>query len=385
MENNHSERKHSWLSPSGMQPIVDGCVGKPRMEKGLPDKSNPAAERGTRIHEFAERLFKEPILIQDRVPEPFEWDMEEYEEAKAYVEYVKKISATLPAPSLFYTELDVEVFPELEIRGHVDNALYNFSEGVLHICDLKTGTTKVNVLNNPQLLLYAEGTIKFLNEKAAWYNISEVMDVKKVVTHVFQYGTGYSAEYAYEEFCNQIQKIRSKAKEAFDIYNRESEVDITELKENKSCIWCKAKRNCPLMLKSIREKAQINLAQLEVISDESPQVTTLPSVEMLSDEQKIKIIKYKKMIEAFIEDVEVDLMDRLEKGEVIEGVTIKQGKEVREWLSPAVVEKELRDLGVKPYEEKLITITKAEKLLGKGKLEGLTQLKKQKSSLQLVK
>ena len=91
------------------------------------------------------------------------------------------------------------------------------------------------------------------------------------------------------------------------------------------------------------------------------------------------------MIEALIEDVELDLLDRLEKGEVIEGVTIKQGKEVREWGKVEEVSKALFEMGVDPYETKLITITKAEKVLGKGKLEGLTQLKKQKSSLQLVK
>lgn len=370
MENNHTERKHSWLSPSGMAPIMAGCVGKPRMEKGLPDRTNPAAERGTRIHEIAEKLFKQVTLPLS------ELDQEELEEAKAYYEYVNSIAA---GKHQIFTELDVEVFPEIEIRGHVDNIVWDAENKVLHVSDLKTGSTKVDVMNNPQLLSYAYGAYLKLPEL-----IKETVDVKEIVLHVFQYGTGYKVGYDTDELLNGIRLIRFKSENAYNIYNRESEPQLHELTENKSCIWCKAKRNCPVMLKSIREKAQINLAQLEVISDESPQVTTLPSVEMLSDEQKIKIIKYKKMIEALIEDVEFDLLDRLEKGEVIEGVTIKQGKEVREWLSPAIVEKELRDLGVKPYEEKLITITKAEKLLGKGKLEGLTQLKKQKNSLQLV-
>lgn len=379
-ENNHTDRKHSWLSPSGMAPIMAGCVGKPRMEKGLPDKSNLAAERGTRIHEIAEMLFKDTLADNNKV-----LDEEEVAEARAYFEYVLSISKSLSKTSLLYTELDVEVFPEFEIKGHVDNALYDFSDGTLHVIDLKTGATKVEVMNNPQLLLYAEGTIKFLKETASSYFIPDVIDVKKVVTHVFQYGTGYTAEYGYPEFFKRIQKIRFKAEGAYNIYNRETEPQLHELEENKYCIWCKAKRNCPVILKSIKEKAQVNLSMLEVITDESPHVTeTLPSVEMLTDEQKIKIIKYKKLIEAFIEDVETNLMERLEKGEVIEGVTLKQGKEVREWVEEDEVVAVLSEMGIRAYDQKLITITKAEKLLGKGKLEGLTQLKKQKNSLQLV-
>lgn len=373
MENNHTTRLHSWLSPSGMAPIMAGCVGKPRMEKGLPDRTNPAAERGTRIHEIAEMLFNGTLADNNKV-----LDEEEVAESKAYFEYVNSIAA---GKHQIFTELDVEVFPELQVRGHVDNVVWDDEEWILHVIDLKTGASKVDVMNNPQLLCYTYGVITSLH---ALCGVS-YDQVKKIVIHVFQYGTGYIVEYTPTELYQQITKIRFKVEGAYNIYNRETEPQFHELEENKYCIWCKAKRNCPVILKSIKEKAQVNLSMLEVITDESPQVSpALPTVELLSDEQKIKIIKYKKLIEALIEDVEEDLIDRLEKGEVIEGVALKQGKEVREWVSPAVVEKELRDLGVKPYEEKLITITKAEKLLGKGKLEGLTQLKKQKNSLQLV-
>lgn len=371
-ENNHTDRKHSWLSPSGMAPIMAGCVGKPRMEKGLPDRTNPAAERGTRIHEIAEKLFKQVTLPLS------ELDQEELEEAKAYYEYVNSIAA---GKHQIFTELDVEVFPELQIRGHVDNIVWDAENLILHVIDLKTGSNKVDVMNNPQLLSYSYGGYLKLPEL-----LGHNVDVKEIVLHVFQYGTGYKVGYDTDEILNAVNLIRTNATKAFEIYNRELEPGISELKENKSCIWCKAKRNCPVMLKSIREKAQINLAQLEVINAESPLVSpAFPTVELLSDEQKIKIIKYKKMIEALIEDVELDLLDRLEKGEVIEGVTIKQGKEVREWGKVEEVSKALFEMGVDPYETKLITITKAEKVLGKGKLEGLTQLKKQKSSLQLVK
>lgn len=80
------EKTHSWLSPSGLKPIVDGCVGKPFMEKDFPQRpAGEAALRGTRIHEIAERLLKGELLINSLYAE------DELEIAMSYVAYIHNL------------------------------------------------------------------------------------------------------------------------------------------------------------------------------------------------------------------------------------------------------------------------------------------------------
>ena len=57
---------HSPLSASSL-PRIALCPASYRMSIGIPNKSNPAAERGTRIHEMAELLGKgEEVITEDQ-------------------------------------------------------------------------------------------------------------------------------------------------------------------------------------------------------------------------------------------------------------------------------------------------------------------------------
>ena len=71
---------HSPLSASSL-PRIALCPASYRMSIGIPNKSNPAAERGTAIHEMAEKLWNDQEVITD--------DQEGLQWAKDYLDYVK--------------------------------------------------------------------------------------------------------------------------------------------------------------------------------------------------------------------------------------------------------------------------------------------------------
>lgn len=344
---NHSERKHSWLSPSGLKPIVDGCVAKPYLEKDFPERpAGAAAERGTKIHELAEKMLKGTLFNVSAYDEGM------VEVANGYVDYVKSILLTDANHQLF-TELKVNVLTDCDIAGTADTLIFFPSTGVLHIVDLKTGRYPVNVKENVQLIAYLAG---FIKDNCSTVSITEL------VFHIFQPGNPQPpwvipANTFFETWVDPIEK---KIWQSYHIYKEILELDYdNHTAINDGCIFCRAKSICPTFKEHLAKETLVLL-------DDYP--VTIPRVADLTVEQKVRIFQAKKLIETYLSEIEATLKEDLESGVDVPGLMITAGKTVRKWADDKdYVAKELAGLGVDPYRTDLITITEAEKRLGKRK------------------
>ena len=223
---------HSPLSASSL-PRIALCPASYRMSIGIPNKSNPAAERGTAIHEMAENLwFGKEVITDDE--EGLQW-------AHAYLDYVKGINGNILLEENL-TEPLKTVHPLLGGTG--DAIITNDKE--LHIVDLKTGRGVVKT-DSIQLKTYALG---------AWIKLGRP-DVT-IFTHIFQphYAQQLPAQYSIDEIYDFEIELAALAEKAEDPFQ-----DPTPGYEQ--CKYCPARITCP----SIKDKA-LEVAKNEFKAEE---------------------------------------------------------------------------------------------------------------------
>ena len=95
---------------------------------------------------------------------------------------------------------------------------------------------------------------------------------------------------------------------------------------------------------------------------------SLKSISKLTNNDKVDILKYKKLIINFLEDIEKDVCSELEKGRIIKDAKIVNRLGNRQWSKKGIkfIEETLKD---KAYIKKLITVTEAKSLLGNTDIE----------------
>lgn len=338
-------KTHSWLSPSGFKPILDGCYGKPYMEKDFPEgEPNQAAVRGTAIHEIADHILN---LIARNYST---YDQEHLEVAIGYTEYCKALCVGI---FKLYSERRVDVFKDLDIFGTGDCFIWLPEENVLHMVDLKTGRLWVGVVGNWQLIAYVYG---FMLEHP------EIVEKNpNVVFHIFQPGNSqepWAVPY-HTILEDYLPKMREASSIAYDIYHGRIELnDALHLRINDSCQYCRARGSCSALRNHINQTALIRL------EDDPFQI---PRVENLSREQRIAIFRASKLFKSYLQAVEDSLLAEVTQGECTE-LVLQPGRVVRSWNPDgAYVATELQKLGIDPIRKDLITITEAEKLLKKRK------------------
>lgn len=343
------EKTHSWLSPSGFKPIMAGCVGKPFMEKGMPErKAGVAAERGTLIHFVAEKMITKALIDLAL------FDSDVVEIAKGFVEYVEKIWQELDELRFHnvdvFVEYKVKVFPEYGIEGTSDTFIWSGS-GVLHCIDLKTGRIPVSVVENWQLIGYVHGFLRDFPQLVC----------REVIFHIYQPGNPqdpWAVSY-HDLITNYVPKLEKNCKEAYELYEEIVKLDVTHLSINSDCQYCRALGQCPAARKHLSNQA------LVLFDDSSIEI---PRVADLTIQQKVNIFKVKKLLLAYLEEVEVSLHQDLTASVDVPDLIIKPGKNVRKWSSnESYVVETLTELGLDPFRRNLITITEAEKLLKKKK------------------
>lgn len=344
---NHKERKHSWLSPSGLKPIVDGCIGKPFLEKEFPERpAGTAAEYGTAIHELAEKFLTQSLVDASA------YDSTQIEVATHYVEYVRAI-ASIEEEAQLFTEIRVDVFPEYEISGTSDSFIYLPASGTLHIVDLKTGRIPVFAEKNPQLIAYMKGFLSTLRDPVV---------INELVFHIVQPGNSQDPwTVPYHTFNDTyVVPLQSACKSAYEIYTGIREINhATDTRINDGCVYCRAQSKCTTFREHIKNETLVLL-------DDYP--ISIPRVEDLTPEQRVRVFKASKLITSYLENNEELIKKELAQGIDYPDLTLAAGKTVRKWASDTeYVAKNLSELGLEPYRQSLITITEAEKILKKKK------------------
>lgn len=282
--------KHAKLSASASDRWLV-CPGSIGLSMGLPETTNEAAEYGTKAHAVVEAMLKGL---------PYECDDEEMlKDCMAFVDYVRNIEGELHSEvKLDYSWVTCvdKINGEEDSFGTSDVVIV--SDGRLHIVDFKYGLGKVDVQNNSQLTLYALG---------AW---KKFFDTKpKATLHIYQPRIDWISEWDVPDLEDSIPLIREKSLEAVQAIAHRG----TNLKSGSHCLWCKAKGFCPELNKDVL-----------TMFDETK--------EKITNEDVSKVLSMKKVILAWLDEVEAVGLSRAIDGETVPGYIIGKGREGnRKW------------------------------------------------------
>jgi hypothetical protein len=251
------------------------------MSIGIPNKTNPAAERGTAIHEMAENLWKGLVPITE--------DLEGLQWAHDYLDYVRGIKG--------FTFLEVNLTEPLKtvhpLLGGTGDAIID-NEEEIHIVDLKTGRGVVKT-DSIQLKTYALGAwIKYDRPKVNIY------------CHIFQphYAQQLPAQYSYDDMVVFEIELKALAEKAEDPFQ-------DPIPGYEQCKYCPARITCP----SIKDKA------IEVAKNEFKAAEHLADLPELLDTAE--------MLEGWIDAVREAAKDIMNTGGFVAGWSMAKGRKMQ--------------------------------------------------------
>lgn len=352
--------KHAKLSASGAHRWME-CPGSVAAEADLPETSSVFAEEGTAAHELGEITLKGSgdcsLWVGKTLPES-RWEVtaEMADYVQIYVDYVKGLGGT----TLVERRVD---FSEWVPEGFGTSDAICIVHETIYCCDLKYGKgVMVHADNNYQAMLYALGV---------YSDYSHITNIKRVVPVIIQprldhISVGEPVDVA--DLLKFGEFARAKAEEALSDKAK-------RVAGEKQCQFCKAKATCQ-ELKNVTEKT---------ILTSFDQIDEAPPVNRLNNEQLRIALDNKKLIISWLDAVESLVNEKLVSGETFEGYKLVEGRSLREWADEIEAFNVLTELlGEEAYVKKMLSVTQAEKVLGKAKvgaIEGLINKPKGRPTL----
>lgn len=307
--------KHSALGPSSAHRWKE-CAGSINAErlyrKAHPDSddSSPYAEEGTRAHELCERLLNDLDL-----PQPGD-DIETMEDADMlrhclrYRDYCLTVAGE-------YAQTFVEVLVKMprvhkDCYGTADFIAYIPEYKHLHVIDFKYGAGQfVEVYENPQAMLYAEGARQMMWDK---YKMSP----RNYTVHVFQPRAMQGENIASYQFTNTrlddfVTETLTQA--------LATETDTTSFNPgDKQCHWCLA-NPCKARQEQIAALFADEFDDLddgfEGLSEYSP---------LLSDVEVASWLKRATALKQFVSKIESVAYERAMNNTSIPGFKLVEGR-----------------------------------------------------------
>lgn len=324
----HTARAHAPMSASRMHRIV-ACPASFQLENKMPQQpAGEAAERGTHIHELAEKL----IFNNGDLSSFYDENAEDLEIASDYAVYIAKLKAHARK---WFIEMNVnDGLQQIsdQLGGTADAVV--IENNTLHIVDLKTGRVPVKAEDNIQLLTYAVGVA--LKLKAPLKDITIKM-------HIWQPGNINTWEVPGQMLISHQQTL-AKAVTAAQADNP-SAVPSTD-----ACKYCRAKPICPAMREKVQDAARkdFEIPSIDVDPDAFIEFNITP--EML--EQAQMAIEWG---ESIVQAAKTQIIN----GKTVAGWKLKPGRKMKSWAVPAEAEQILRD---KPEAWTLKSVSAVEKL-----------------------
>lgn len=307
------------------------CSASAVEESSIPDDTSIYAEEGILLHSKIESL------IKDYNANNFS-DLTEEQKLIVQNAYEKIKHLVTNDDIEFKTEIKVATLDKLR-NGIIDLIAYDKKTRTLYIVDHKFGKgTKDYAKNNWQLVIYA------LAGWAIYKNASKfVLCINQPTFDSFSYIELTERELV--ELEKELIVGIEKATSQNSMYNP----------SQTTCKFCKAKSSCPALLDI--SKKFITKTKTELTDDDILYV--------LENSENVKTIINN--ILSFIDKVESVVVDRIQNNDNFHGYTSTYSKYVRKLTSESE-EKLVELLGNDAYKKTLITITEAEKKLGKQKM-----------------
>lgn len=347
--------KHALLSPSSAARWMR-CPASVVVTRDMPEDSSPYAIEGTCAHRLAELLLNgadgfpadeaAKVIAAGVDPDSL------VEPVRVYVDYVRSLGSEIVTE----VSLDISLITkEPEARGTSDAVV--FSEGVLHVCDLKYGKGEpVSADGNPQLAIYAGAAL------AAFDFLGEI---REVCMHIVQPRLNSISVWRVSvdelmAFLADVTRAGAQCLRLLD-ENRDPDTVPAEFFQPcaKACRFCRNRGKCTALA-----KYALSVAGLELPA---------PLKASLDVQQLAYILDRIGLIKSWMGEVEAAAHAALMEGREVPGYKLVEGRAgSRKWTDESKAEKLLKAWKVPAdfrYVKSLISPTQAEKLL---KLKTLT-------------
>ena len=347
--------KHALLSPSSAARWMR-CPASVVVTRDMPEDSSPYAIEGTCAHRLAELLLNgadgfpadeaAKVIAAGVDPDSLA------EPVRVYVDYVRSLGSEIVTE----VSLDISLITkEPEARGTSDAVV--FSEGALHVCDLKYGKGEpVSADGNPQLAIYAGAAL------AAFDFLGEI---REVCMHIVQPRLNSISVWRVSvdelmAFLADVTRAGAQCLRLLD-ENRDPDTVPAEFFQPcaKACRFCRYRGKCAALA-----KYALSVAGLELPA---------PLKASLDVQQLAYILDRIGLIKSWMGEVEAAAHAALMEGREVPGYKLVEGRAgSRKWTDESKAEKLLKAWKVPAdfrYVKSLISPTQAEKLL---KLKTLT-------------
>jgi hypothetical protein len=367
----HNDREHSELALSASDRWVN-CPGSVMLIRNIEvPPAGPEAAKGTRVHELCEVAVSDFLQHKLSGTDPdarfnllsVNYEPEEIENANGYKQVVWE---NILHESITNKAWGIEerfVFDEqLQIFGTVDFwaiFLDDRAKRIAHLVDYKNGYGYTSEKSG-QLKSYACALRKEIRAAGK--------DIDAVRVSVYQPRCIGKDAYREATLTNKALDVweRKMLKAAQQIYIKQK----PKFSVGSHCKWCPAKAICKKYEAYLQTETSLKLV--------TPDEIVLPSPETISDEQLAAIILQSEKIEDFIKAARGFALNRVLSGKPLPGLKAVLGSTRRKWINDEreIIGK-LSSLGVTEaqlYQKpKLTTLTAIEKIVGKGRLDGLTE------------
>lgn len=347
--------KHALLSPSSAARWMR-CPASVVVTRDMPEDSSPYAIEGTCAHRLAELLLNgadgfpadeaAKVIAAGVDPDSL------VEPVRVYVDYVRSLGSEIVTE----VSLDISLITkEPEARGTSDAVV--FSEGVLHVCDLKYGKGEpVSADGNPQLAIYAGAAL------AAFDFLGEI---REVCMHIVQPRLNSISVWRVSvdelmAFLADVTRAGAQCLRLLDEYRDPDTVPAEFFQPcAKACRFCRSRGKCAALAKYALSVAGLDLPA--------------PLKASLDVQQLAYILDRIGLIKSWMGEVEAAAHAALMEGREVPGYKLVEGRAgSRKWTDESKAEKLLKAWKVPAdfrYVKSLISPTQAEKLL---KLKTLT-------------
>ena len=327
--------KHSLLSPSSSHRWIN-CAPSARLTENYPDARSGYADEGTQAHAVAEAKLRYRLGQSNAPPRCDDVEMDEHTDD--YVAFAMEQLDGLSDPKV-YVEQRVDCSKWVPACSGTCDALI-LSDGILHVIDLKYGRgVKVDAEDNDQLRIYALGALEMFGF---------LYPIHTIRMSIFQPRLANCC--TWEVSRHELEKWAELVlKPAADL----AWCGKGDYKAGAYCQFCKAKAEC-------RERANTNMALASYDFTE-------PAL-LENDEIAIILSKIDELV-AWASDVKDFALAESLKGVRFDGWKVVEGRSNRKYTDEAAVTEAVKQIGLDPFEHKILGVTAMATLLGKKRFE----------------
>lgn len=347
--------KHALLGPSSSARWI-ACPPSAKLTEFMPNESSVYAEEGTKAHYLCEQVLRQAIPRWEAgtahgylpLPNADDYPTEMQNAAKVYTEFIYGLYTGFPpqGPVTVCIEQQVKMTRWVPgCFGTCDCCL--IGSGILHVVDFKYGMgVPVSPVENTQMMLYALGALELFRYT------DDILTVRMSIVQPRIQSEPETWAISAEELLDWAETtLKPAAKLAW-----EGKGDLNP--GEKQCRWCKAKPQC----RAWKDKYG-PLADFVCHTDPGANDPRLLTPEELGDwlAEAQGIAEYTKCLQEYVQQ-------QLQCGTDIPGWKLVEGRSTRRFTDQDAAFKAIEDTGVSEamlYERQPISLTAAEKLLGK--------------------